>query len=143
MQKHNPSFIERIAEKLGIIENLHIEEDLELTPLTEAGELISYPPAEKWDNWAEYEATSGQQRVKKNYMIIPTTCFNCEAGCGLLGYVDKETLKIRKFEGNPYHPGSRGRNCAKGPALTAFCIQCDAKAREARANGREFPGMKF
>ena len=23
---------------------------------------------------------------------------------------------MRKFEGNPEHPGSRGRNCAKGPA---------------------------
>jgi Anaerobic dehydrogenases, typically selenocysteine-containing len=30
--------------------------------------------------------------------------------------VDKQTLKIQKFEGNPEHPGSRGRNCAKGPA---------------------------
>ena len=30
--------------------------------------------------------------------------------------MDKETRKIRKFEGNPEHPGSRGRNCAKGPA---------------------------
>jgi len=49
-------------------------------------------------------------------MIVPTTCFNCEAGCGLLSYVDKATLEVRKFEGNPYHPGSRGRNCAKGPA---------------------------
>ncbi|GIX48863.1 MAG: hypothetical protein KatS3mg131_3074 [Candidatus Tectimicrobiota bacterium] len=49
-------------------------------------------------------------------MLIPTVCFNCEAACGLLAYVDKETLAIRKFEGNPVHPGSRGRNCAKGPA---------------------------
>jgi anaerobic selenocysteine-containing dehydrogenase len=30
--------------------------------------------------------------------------------------VDKESGRIRKFEGNPAHPGSRGRNCAKGPA---------------------------
>ena len=34
----------------------------------------------------------------------------------MLGYIDKETGEVRKFEGNPYHPGSRGRNCAKGPA---------------------------
>ncbi len=25
-------------------------------------------------------------------------------------------MQIHKFEGNPVHPGSRGRNCAKGPA---------------------------
>ncbi len=49
-------------------------------------------------------------------MLVPTTCFNCESACGLLAYVDKETFGVRKFEGNPEHPGSRGRNCAKGPA---------------------------
>jgi anaerobic selenocysteine-containing dehydrogenase len=49
-------------------------------------------------------------------MLIPTTCFNCESACGLLAYVDPDTLTVRKFEGNPEQPGSRGRNCAKGPA---------------------------
>src|SRR6185295_4475885 len=33
-----------------------------------------------------------------------------------LAYVDRDSLEVRKFEGNPEHPGSRGRNCAKGPA---------------------------
>ena len=47
---------------------------------------------------------------------MPTACFNCESACGLLAWVDKETLEIRRFEGNPLHPGSRGRTCAKGPA---------------------------
>ena len=54
--------------------------------------------------------------MKRHYSLIPTICFNCEAACGLLAYVDQETLQVRKFEGNPAHPGSRGRNCAKGPA---------------------------
>jgi anaerobic selenocysteine-containing dehydrogenase len=45
---------------------------------------------------------------------VPTTCFNCESACGLTAYIDKETWEVRKFEGNPYHPASRGRNCAKG-----------------------------
>ncbi|RMH19394.1 MAG: formate dehydrogenase, partial [Acidobacteria bacterium] len=49
-------------------------------------------------------------------MLVPTTCFNCESACGLLAYVDPVTLEVRKLEGNPEHPGSRGRNCAKGPA---------------------------
>ncbi len=48
--------------------------------------------------------------------MVPTVCFNCESACGLLAYVDKTTFEIKKFEGNPIHPGSRGRNCAKGPA---------------------------
>ena len=36
------------------------------------------------------------------------------SACGILAYVDKDTLEIRKIEGNPVHPGSRGRTCAKG-----------------------------
>ena len=116
MARHKPSFVEAIAEKLRLIPNLHAAADDDLPPITEPGELTNYPPPEKWDDWVEYEAKSGLRREKKNYMIVPTTCFNCEAGCGLLSYVDKEAFKIRKFEGNPYHPGSRGRNCAKGPA---------------------------
>src|SRR5215471_2941497 len=39
---------------------------------------------------------------------------DCESACGILAYVDKETLEVRKIEGNPVHPGSRGRTCAKG-----------------------------
>src|SRR5262249_38750529 len=116
MSRHNPSFIERLAETLHLIPNLHGDDDDYLPPITEPGDLTGYPPPEKWDDWVEYEAKSGQRREKKNYMIVPTTCFNCEAGCGLLSYIDKETMRVRKFEGNPYHPGSRGRNCAKGPA---------------------------
>ncbi|MEZ5305778.1 MAG: molybdopterin-dependent oxidoreductase [Pyrinomonadaceae bacterium] len=110
------TFIESIAEKLGIIETLGSEPANDLPRLTEPGELTNYPPPDKWNDWSEYEATSGHERKKRNYMIVPTNCFNCEAGCGLLSYIDKETMEVRKFEGNPYHPGSRGRNCAKGPA---------------------------
>jgi anaerobic selenocysteine-containing dehydrogenase len=78
--------------------------------------LQSYPPASRWDDWEEYDPTAWPKRVVRRYRLIPTICFNCEAGCGLLAYVDRETGKVQKFEGNPEHPGSRGRNCAKGPA---------------------------
>src|SRR4051812_3193370 len=81
-----------------------------------AAELAAFPPPDRWDDWVEFESKAWPRKVEKHYMLVPTTCFNCEAGCGLLAYVDKETLQIRKFEGNPTHPGSRGRNCAKGPA---------------------------
>lgn len=114
--KHKPTLLEKIAESLKLIPNLHQGKASDLDSLTEAGKLTNYPPPEKWDDWTEYEAKSWPKREKKNYTIVPTTCFNCESACGLLAYVDKETEEIRKFEGNPYHPGSRGRNCAKGPA---------------------------
>jgi len=111
-----PSIIERIAEKLRIIPNLHDQVEPPLERLTEPGKLTKFPPPEKWDHWTEYEATKWSRKEKRNYMIVPTTCFNCESACGLTAYIDKDNWEIRKFEGNPYHPGSRGRNCAKGPA---------------------------
>ncbi|MGH7965886.1 MAG: molybdopterin-dependent oxidoreductase, partial [Candidatus Binatia bacterium] len=78
--------------------------------------LAAFPPKERWDDWVELDARAWPQRVERHYLLAPTTCFNCESACGLLAYIDKETLQISKFEGNPEHPGSRGRNCAKGPA---------------------------
>ncbi|MGA9774645.1 MAG: molybdopterin-dependent oxidoreductase [Candidatus Dormiibacterota bacterium] len=78
--------------------------------------LANYPPPESWDDHVELDAKAHPRRVEHHYSLVPTTCFNCESGCGLLAYVDREDLSVRKLEGNPAHPGSRGRNCAKGPA---------------------------
>jgi anaerobic selenocysteine-containing dehydrogenase len=64
----------------------------------------------------EWDGKEWPKRVARRYTLVPTVCFNCESACGLLAYVDKDTYEIRTFEGNPVHPGSRGRNCAKGPA---------------------------
>ncbi len=88
----------------------HDPEKMNVTPLA------SFPPVSEWDDWMEYDPNAWPKKVEKRYMLVPTTCFNCEAACGLIAYVDKDTLKVRKLEGNPHHPGSRGKNCAKGPA---------------------------
>ena len=77
------------------------------------GRMSSYPPAESWDDWVEYDGAKWPRKVARRYTLVPTICFNCESACGLLAYVDKQTFEIRKFEGNPVHPGSRGRNCAR------------------------------
>ena len=79
-------------------------------------ELAVAPPPDQWDDWTEYDAKAWPRKVERRYMLVPTICFNCEAACGLLAYVDKDSMRVRKFEGNPLHPASRGRNCAKGPA---------------------------
>ena len=80
------------------------------------GRISQYPPTDVWDDWVEWDGKEWPRRVARRYTLVPTVCFNCESACGLLAYVDKDTYEIRKFEGNPVHPGSRGRNCAKGPA---------------------------
>jgi anaerobic selenocysteine-containing dehydrogenase len=78
--------------------------------------LSSAPGPEHWDDWVEFDAAAWPRKVERRYTLVPTICFNCESACGLLAYVDRFSGKIRRFEGNPVHPGSRGRTCAKGPA---------------------------
>ncbi len=78
--------------------------------------LAAFPPKERWDDWVELDSRAWPRREERRYALVPTTCFNCESACGLLAYVDKASMRVQKFEGNPEHPGSRGRNCAKGPA---------------------------
>jgi len=80
--------------------------------------LASFPPRERWDDWVAIDPSAARhgREPQRHYALVPTTCFNCESACGLLAWVDKETFSVRKFEGNPEHPGSRGRNRAKGPA---------------------------
>ncbi|NBU65349.1 MAG: hypothetical protein EBS29_12755 [Chloroflexia bacterium] len=104
--KQHHTWIERFAEKIGLIPNLHTEEETMEPRLMPEGQLRSFPPPEKWDDWVEYEAKAWPKISKKRYTIVPTTCFNCEAACGLVAYVDKADGKIRKVEGNPvfiYH----------------------------------------
>ncbi|MDQ2055910.1 molybdopterin-dependent oxidoreductase [Halobellus sp. H-GB7] len=116
----DPSRIEKFAERLGVISNRTEETKKQrqrrgvdgVDRIAPEGQLGSYPDPEQWHDWVEYES----EGLPKEYSVVPTACFNCEAGCGLLTYIDKETGEIRKIEGNPEHPGSRGRNCAKGPA---------------------------
>lgn len=106
--------------------------------------LASHPPKERWDDWVELDSRSWPDRVEKRSMLVPTTCFNCESACGLLAYVDRDTLQVRKFEGNPEHPGSRGRNCAKGPATINQVTDPDRiltplKRAGERGEGRSMP----
>jgi anaerobic selenocysteine-containing dehydrogenase len=72
------------------------------------------PAPSEWDDFVDFESTSWPKKDRRRYWIIPTICFNCESACGVVAYVDKDTLEVRKIEGNPVHPGSRGRTCAKG-----------------------------
>jgi len=142
-KKHKPSFIESFAEKIGLIPNLHKDTAPanEVNRLTEPGDLTQFPPPDQWNDWKEYEAKAWPKKVAKHYSIVPTTCFNCESACGLLAYIDKETNEVRKFEGNPWHPGSRGRNCAKGPATINQITDPDRILYPLKRNGKRGAGQ--
>ena len=102
--------------------------------------LAAFPPKERWDDWVELDSKAWPARVEKRYAIVPTTCFNCESACGLLAYIDRATQQVRKFEGNPEHPGSRGRNCAKGPATVNQVTDPDRILHPLKRAGRRGEG---
>ncbi len=102
--------------------------------------LAAFPPKERWEDWVELDSRSWPERSERHVTLVPTTCFNCESACGLLAYVDRETLQIKKFEGNPEHPGSRGRNCAKGPATLNQVTDPDRILYPLRRAGRRGEG---
>ena len=103
-----PSWIEKMASRMGLVPGQTVKPE----PSPYGDDLRNYPPFEKW---LEVEEQDSARRTRKMAMI-PTTCFNCESGCGLLAAIDVDQQEIVRIEGNPLHPGSRGRNCAKGPA---------------------------
>ena len=102
--------------------------------------LAAYPPKERWDDWTELDPKAWPKRKERHYRLVPTTCFNCESACGLLAYIDKVTGEIQKFEGNPEHPGSRGRNCAKGPATINQVSDPDRILRPLKRVGKRGEG---
>ncbi|MFT7859525.1 MAG: molybdopterin-dependent oxidoreductase [Sulfurimonas sp.] len=120
----------------GVFETNAIAESINESKFTNTPDSLSfYPDHAEWDNFQELDGDDWKrggierQGVKSeenpdgiqvnNYMLVPTVCSNCEAGCGLTAWVNKDTMTVNKYMGNPLHTGSRGRNCAKGYAVTS------------------------
>ena len=111
------SWIETFSESIGLIQKISDRPDWSEEFVMEGPrKLYKYPEPAEWNDFTELDPKSWPEKKERHYSIVPTTCFNCESACGLLAYIDKDSNEVRKFEGNPHHPGSRGRNCAKGPA---------------------------
>lgn len=72
-----------------------------------AGLLASAGPLLGFEEWL-----SAAQNVP--VQVIPTICEMCGVKCGILAYVKEG--RVIKLEGNPDHPLSKGRLCARGNA---------------------------
>ena len=125
-----------VAIAKGVFATDAAAESVKNSKFTNTPDTISfYPDQSEWDNFQELDGDDwkrgGIERhgvrsadnpdgiQVNNYTIVPTVCSNCEAGCGLTAWVNKDTMTVRKYMGNPLHTGSRGRNCAKGYAVTS------------------------
>ncbi|MFQ5951783.1 MAG: molybdopterin-dependent oxidoreductase [Candidatus Omnitrophota bacterium] len=71
-------------------------------------------PEEELPDVFEKAALKMKSVDKKTLKAVPTSCLQCVAICGVIGYV--EDGRIVKIEGNPYCPNNRGMICAKGQA---------------------------
>jgi anaerobic selenocysteine-containing dehydrogenase len=117
----------------GVFTTDAIAESISDSKFTNTPDSLSfYPPMEEWSDFKELDGNDWKRggierhgvRSESNpdgievndYAIVPTACSNCEASCGLTAWIDKKTFTVKKYMGNPLHPGSRGRNCAKGYA---------------------------
>jgi len=56
--KHKPTVIESLAEKLGVIPDLHADDKTPVAGLPSEGVAMACPPPEKWDSWVEYDSKS-------------------------------------------------------------------------------------
>ncbi len=80
------------------------------TFLSLASQLCRLLPAKELEEGGkDVSRTTGKFRQP-----IASTCMQCYARCGIIGYVGYGRLV--KIGGNPSHPNSRGRLCAKGQA---------------------------
>ena len=78
--------------------------------------LAAFPPKERWDDWVELSLAglAGPRRAALH--AGADDLLQLRVGLRAARLRRQGTGQVRKFEGNPEHPGSRGRNCAKGPA---------------------------
>ncbi|MDX1764775.1 MAG: molybdopterin-dependent oxidoreductase [bacterium] len=67
-----------------------------------------------------------------------TTCRQCPAGCGILVRVDEGRAK--KIEGNPLHPVSRGKVCARGQAAVQELYHPDRLRQPMKRTGARGSG---
>ncbi len=116
---------------------------------TAAGGLASYPPPNAGTTGPNTIRRNGRARLSKHYRLIPTICFNCEAGCGLLAYVDKETgafassRAIRRIRAAADATAQRDpRPSTRSMIPSASSIRCGAPANAAKANGSASLGTR-
>ena len=74
--------------------------------------LANYPPPEEWDRHTQADPKT---REPRDYMLIPTICFNCESACGLLAYVDKDDRRDPQVRGQPGPPRHPRAQLRQGP----------------------------
>jgi len=88
--------------KLGAASTAVLAIEAKLSPFAKAADTLL-------DGGRSVNRTSGLPRS-----FLPSTCNQCPAGCGTIGYVEES--RVVKIGGNPKHISNQGTLCARGQA---------------------------
>ena len=81
------------------------------------GGLASYPPVERWDDWVEYDPVGLAAEGRAPLRADPDHLLQLRGGLRAARLRRQaRRSRSRSSRATPRIPGSRGRNCAKGPA---------------------------
>lgn len=84
---------------------------------------------------AQVSISRTSRRVRS---AAPSTCQLCQARCGIICFVEDD--RVVKIEGNPLHPGNRGKLCAKGQAGLNLAYNPDRILYPMRRTGKRGDG---
>jgi anaerobic selenocysteine-containing dehydrogenase len=79
------------------------------------GRISQYPPSDHWDDWVEYDSKSWPQRSPAATRWSRRSASTARAPAGCSPTWTRRPSRSASSRATR-HPGSRGRNCAKGPA---------------------------
>ena len=83
--------------------------------------LGAFPPKERWDDWVELSSRAWPAREERHYLLIPTTCFNCESACGLFDSRVSSTMSPAGAGVKRFAPGLRGGPGCGDPGQWVSC----------------------
>ncbi len=69
---------------------------------------------------------------------IPTICFGCTTHCGVIGWV--QDGKVRRIEGNPLDPNTKGNSCAKTQGMISYTYYPERLLHPIRRVGKRGEG---
>ena len=103
--------------------------------------LASFPPKERWDDWVELDSRAWPERVEKRYIARSDDLLQLRVGVRVTRVRGSRHPAGSKVRRQPGTPGSRGRNCAKGPATLNQITDPDRILYPAQARGQAGRGQ--
>jgi hypothetical protein len=123
--------------------------DSPIAPGMRVRETVSnYPPVSQWDDVVMYDAKAHPRKVGRHYMLVPTTCFNCESAAASLHMWTKRRWKSTRSRAIPrtrargVATAQRARRRSTRPATrSASCTRSSGSAHGAAHSSSRCPGM--